>query len=114
MKISAELRAWRNVDLSINSRGDFTQQEAADFLGVPLKTYIDWEQGRRGPVGIGFQAVRERITLRPGTAAGRRLARITKTKRLGAPRRPAVGGKPAKKRVTNEGKKRKSIRHRSI
>ena len=51
MKISAELRAWRNVDLSINSRGDFTQQEAADFLGVPLKTYIDWEQGRRVPEG---------------------------------------------------------------
>jgi hypothetical protein len=91
MKISAELRAWRNVDLALNSRGDFTQQEAADFLGVPLKTYIDWEQGRRGPVGIALRVVQRRITLRPGTA-GRRLA-VTKTKtprRL--TRRPAAAG----------------------
>jgi hypothetical protein len=98
MKISAELRAWRNVDLALNSRGDFTQQEAADFLGVPLKTYIDWEQGRRGPVGIALRVVQKRITLRPGTA-GRRLARAAKTKtpRRLFTRRPAAAGSQQEK-----------------
>ena len=104
MKISAQLKAWRNVDDSKNGRGDFTQHEAADFLGVPVKTYIDWEQGRRGPVGIALQAVEERIKLRPGKTAGRRPGKSNRTK---APPRGSVGA-ASKKRVSETQKSNKT------
>jgi DNA-binding transcriptional regulator YiaG len=104
MKISAQLKAWRNVDDSKNSRGDFTQHEAAAFLGVPPKTYIDWEQGRRGPVGIALQAVKERIKLRPGKTAGRRPGKSNRTK---APPRGSVGT-ASKKRLSETQKSNKS------
>src|SRR5437773_10101293 len=79
MKISAQLKAWRNVNDSKDGRGDFTQHEAADFLGVPVKTYVDWEQGRRGPLGIALQAVEERMKLRPRQTAGRRHGKSKKS-----------------------------------
>ena len=104
MKVSAQLKAWRNVNDSNNGRGDFTQHEAADFLGVPLKTYIDWEQGRRGPVGIALQAVEERIKLRPGKTAGRRPGKSNRTK---APPRGSVGA-ASKKRVSESQKSNKT------
>ena len=100
MKISAQLKAWRKVNDSKNSRGDFTQREAAGLLGVPLKTYIDWEQGRRGPVGIALQVVKERIKLRPGRTAGRRPGR---SKPTNAPPRRSVGA--ASKKSVSENQK---------
>jgi len=30
----------------VRSKKDFSQQEAADFLGVDRRTYIDWEDGK--------------------------------------------------------------------
>src|SRR5260370_29957621 len=111
MKISAKLKEWRNVDDSKNGRGDFTQHEAADFLGVPLKTYIDWEQGRRGPVGIALKAVGERTNLRPRKTAGRRPGKSNRTK---APPRGSVGA-ASKKRVSENQKsnKPKQRQHRT-
>ena len=108
MKISAQLKAWRNVNDSNNGRGDFTQHEAADFLGVPVKTYIDWEQGRRGPVGIALQAVEERIKFRPGKTAGRRPGKSNRTK---APPRGSVGA-ASKKRVNETQKSNKQRQRR--
>lgn len=37
-----DFRSWR-------SRLAWTQQEAADYLGVAIQTYRDWEQGRGKP-----------------------------------------------------------------
>lgn len=45
MKFSATLKRWRR---------DRTQAEAAKHLGVSLRTYQDWEQGRRTPRGFAF------------------------------------------------------------
>ena len=100
MKISAQLKAWRNVNDSKNGRGEFTQHEAADFLGVSIKTYVDWEQGRRGPVGIALQVVEVRIKLRPGKTAGRRPGKSNRTK---APPRGSVGA--ARKKSVSENQK---------
>src|SRR5207248_10959346 len=94
---------WRNVNDSNNGRGDFTQHEAAAFLRVRPKTYIDWEQGRRGPVGIALQAVKERIKLRPGQTAGRRPGKSNRTK---TPPRGSVGA-ASKKRVNETQKSNK-------
>lgn len=38
--IQVDLLAWRN------GRG-WTQKQAADALGLPIKTFIAWEKGRR-------------------------------------------------------------------
>jgi DNA-binding XRE family transcriptional regulator len=50
MNLSAQLRAWRK-------RRDETQVEAAASLGVPTKTYIDYEQGRRTPRGLALTTI---------------------------------------------------------
>jgi transcriptional regulator with XRE-family HTH domain len=65
--ISAQLKAWRRVDDANDGRGDFTQSDAAARLGVPLKTYIDWEQGRHGPRGLALATVAQRIDLNLGS-----------------------------------------------
>jgi len=44
--LAKSLRLWRD------SLGK-TQQEAADFLFVPVRTYQEWEQGRRAPKQAG-------------------------------------------------------------
>jgi DNA-binding transcriptional regulator YiaG len=49
-RFMGKLQAWRNVNVE-TGRGDFTQVQAAKFLGCPLKTYQDWEQGRCAPAG---------------------------------------------------------------
>lgn len=48
--LSAKLRAWRGVT-GEPPRGAFSQGAAAAYLGVPLDTYQNWEQGRTGPGG---------------------------------------------------------------
>ena len=42
MEFADELKTWR-------TRKDLKQEEAAKFLGVPLRTYQEWEQGRQEP-----------------------------------------------------------------
>lgn len=32
-----------------SARGKRTQQQAADTIGVSIKTYVNWEQGRNTP-----------------------------------------------------------------
>lgn len=42
MTVAESLRAWRSYD-------GCTQAQAADWMGVPLRTYQEWEQGRHVP-----------------------------------------------------------------
>ena len=46
MAFADELKTWR-------TRVEYTQEEAAEFLGVPLRTYQEWEQGRQAPDQLG-------------------------------------------------------------
>ena len=41
-----QLRDWR-------TRRGYTQEQAAAWLRVPLRTYQEWEQGRREPWQTG-------------------------------------------------------------
>lgn len=62
MNVSKQLRAWRGVKGKGNAtRGNFSQEEAAERLGIPVGTYRDWEQGRSAPRGIALSALLERI-----------------------------------------------------
>lgn len=62
MNLPKQLKAWRGVKGEGRmARGKFSQADAADRLGVPVKTYIDWEQGRRVPRGLALSALLERI-----------------------------------------------------
>jgi DNA-binding transcriptional regulator YiaG len=62
MNLSKRLKAWRGVKgKGRSARGEFSQAEAARRLGVPPKTYLDWEQARRVPRGFALQALLERI-----------------------------------------------------
>lgn len=65
-ELAKKLRAWRGVPEDAapgdhGARGEFSQAEAAEHLGVPLKTYLNWEQGRRSPRGLALAAVLEKI-----------------------------------------------------
>ena len=53
--ISRKLKKWREAQ-------KLTQVAAAKQLGVPAKTYIDWEQGRRIPRGLAYDELLERIS----------------------------------------------------
>jgi DNA-binding transcriptional regulator YiaG len=65
--LSAQLKKWRGVSgKGKGLRGDnFTQEEAAGRLGVPLATYRDWEQGRKAPRGLALEMVRQKIARKP-------------------------------------------------
>jgi transcriptional regulator with XRE-family HTH domain len=64
MTLSDQLKAWRGVDDAADNRGIISQREAAELIGVPHKTYIDWEQGRRIPRGLTLIAI-EKIISKP-------------------------------------------------
>lgn len=51
------LCAWR-----ASLPGNRTQEQAARILGVPLKTYRAWEQGRHMPSGYVLGIVRKHIS----------------------------------------------------
>src|SRR6266566_3575232 len=86
------LQQWRGVTgRGRGARGDFSQIDAADHLGVSKRTYENWEQGRREPQGLARVVVSERIKSKPSTSEKRRSAlrsRVTK-KPKGTP--PASG-----------------------
>jgi DNA-binding transcriptional regulator YiaG len=63
MKLGELLQAWRGADFL--GRGTFTQNEAAAFLGVPLRTYQEWEQGRCAPTGLALKTVLSLIKRKP-------------------------------------------------
>ena len=48
--IADELKLWRE-------KWEMSQAEAAAALGVPIRTYQNWEQGTRSPQGLSLQAV---------------------------------------------------------
>lgn len=56
LPFSQRLQQWRGVAGGDN-RGRFTQREAADYLGVSLRTYQKWEQGIRTPYGIALNTI---------------------------------------------------------
>ena len=58
MKLSKQLKEWRK---GAKHNFPYTQAAAAEVLGVPLRTYQQWEQGRQAPRGIALKAVLERI-----------------------------------------------------
>lgn len=49
---STELRRWRGKRL---------QKEAAELLGIGLRTYHSWEQGRRKPTAPSMQEIKRRM-----------------------------------------------------
>ena len=49
-KFAKTLVAWREEN-------DYTQQEAADRLGVSRRSLENWEQRRAMPQGFGFAAM---------------------------------------------------------
>jgi DNA-binding transcriptional regulator YiaG len=99
MNISAELKLWR-------SRNHLTQREAAEILGVPYKTFVDWEQERRGPKELAYQTIRQRMDSYPGGRLAGALERVT-DQNASAPTRQRASTRASKKRV-NEKTKRKS------
>jgi hypothetical protein len=60
MNLPKLLKAWRGVSKDC-PRGKFNQPQAARKLGVKLRTYENWEQGRYCPEGLALTAVLERI-----------------------------------------------------
>lgn len=52
-----DLGQWRK-----SLPGNQTQEQAARVLGVPLKTYRAWEQGRHMPSGYVLNIVRKHIS----------------------------------------------------
>lgn len=56
MTLAEDLRSWR---LALG----WTRQQAADYLGVPLRTFEGWEQGRRKPHGFG--AIKKLMDMAP-------------------------------------------------
>jgi transcriptional regulator with XRE-family HTH domain len=93
MNVSTALKAWRKA------RG-LVQSRAAAALGVPPKTYVDWEQGRHAPRGFALQALTQKLESEKVKPAGVR-SRVTErdnARRL-SPSPPASGAD--KKRVTH-------------
>jgi transcriptional regulator with XRE-family HTH domain len=101
MNVSTALKAWRKA------RG-LVQSRAAAALGVPPKTYLDWEQGRHAPRGFALQALKTK--LEGGEPAGVVSGVTRKEQRPKAqlPSPPASGAR--KKRVTHA--KKSSIKKR--
>lgn len=54
MGLPERLRLWRH-------RKNITQTEAAEALGVPLRTYANWEYGKRTPTEMVRRMIDERL-----------------------------------------------------
>lgn len=104
MSFASQLKAWR---------GERAQPEAAAALGVPPRTYQNWEQGHREPRGLARAAVesvmfgigrRRMVALLETNAAGRSRSKSNPEKRDTRPARRTG----SKKRVTHEKAKTKA------
>jgi len=62
VKLQDQLRIWR---------GTRYQKEAADALGVPLWSYINWEAGRRIPSKLALKELQRRLNQNTQSAKGR-------------------------------------------
>jgi len=60
MNIPKMLKRWRGVSKG-KPRGEFSQAEGSGRLGVNLRTYQQWECGRRAPRGLALSALVEMI-----------------------------------------------------
>lgn len=55
----------RFIDRRKKETGErFTQEMAADELGIPVKTFYQWIQGRRTPRGLTLDMLKQRIAPR--------------------------------------------------
>ena len=50
-------RAFAKTLVAWRERNDYTQQEAADYLGVSKRSLENWEQERAMPQGFGLNAM---------------------------------------------------------
>jgi transcriptional regulator with XRE-family HTH domain len=92
MNLSAKLKAWRKA------RG-LVQSRAAAALGVPPKTYLDWEQGRHAPRGFALQALKQKLESGVPAGAALKSNRERQRPKAQSPSPPASGAR--KKRVTH-------------
>jgi DNA-binding transcriptional regulator YiaG len=60
MSLSKQLKQWRE-------RLKISQAEASSKLGVPVRTYQQWEQGRQSPRGLALTVIVEKIGNSPTT-----------------------------------------------
>lgn len=54
VEFGTEVKAWRK-------RADLVQKQAADVLGVKLRSYQNWEQGSHVPLPIAQETLRRRM-----------------------------------------------------
>jgi putative transcriptional regulator len=54
MNLKKQLKDWRRSK-------KLSQSEAAETLGVSVRTLQEWEQGRRTPRGLALTSLLERI-----------------------------------------------------
>lgn len=98
MTFANRLKAWRGVTgRGKKARGKFSQAAAAARLGVPLRTYQNWEIGRYQPVGFARSIIEKALN---ELSAGRPIVESNQATR-GTPRASGTGGK----RVTDDEKK---------
>jgi DNA-binding transcriptional regulator YiaG len=55
MELSEQLETWRK-------RLGMTQREAAGYLGVSVRTFENWSQGRCSPKGFALKSLVEKMT----------------------------------------------------
>lgn len=54
-----KVKQWRR-------RWKLTQQQAASAVGVPIRTWQDWEQGRHTPRGLALESLNLKLQNPPG------------------------------------------------
>lgn len=100
MTFAAKLKKWRGVKGSGRlARGKFSQPRAAAILGVPPRTYEQWESGRHEPSEFVQATIEKTLSEKKGRSALR--SRVTKkTKRTRPARRTGSGKSNHEKRKT--------------
>ena len=53
-RMKRKVKQWRQ-------RWKLTQQQAAAAVGVPIRTWQDWEQGRHTPRGLALEALTTKL-----------------------------------------------------
>jgi DNA-binding transcriptional regulator YiaG len=55
-------QAFSALVLKWRSSRKLTQPKAAALLGVPYRTFQDWEYGRRAPRGLALELITAKLT----------------------------------------------------